>query len=282
MQIGRLSPSSNIYGISNDGGLVVLWDEADVAVHSVPLTDLGPDVMEIRAVGGVDNGYARGIFAVNNNDIVYNVYWDGKWKKREIPLDYGHSSTSVSVWLGNFNDQTFILYGHQPDALCDSCDAWYSLYRLDFTGGEDRYDPVRISYGVVPYLERSKLCKSESPSLSPSISTMPSLSSYPSITPTEEPSFTPSGTPTTLRVRIKLLSCYHVTCLFILMFCFTILYMSSQLEQLSFVSSSTTLRILKDLPLVQAIIRTLVSSIAPKLGLTTIRSIHYQMTDSYT
>lgn len=282
MQIGRLSPSSNIYGISSNGRLVVLWDEADVAVHSVPLTDLGPNVMGIRAVGGVDNGYARGIFAVNNNDIVYNVYWDGKWKKREIPLDYGHSSTSVSVWFGNFNDRTFILYGHQPDALCDSCDAWYSLYRLDFTGGEDRYDPVRISHGVVPYLERSKLCKSESPSLSPSISTMPSLSSYPSITPTEEPSFIPSGTPTTLRVRIEYYIIVNPHSLIYSHFYYSNLYMSSQLEQLNFVLNSTTLRILKDLLLVQAITKTLVSSIALILGLMTTQSIHFLMTDSYT
>ena len=161
----------------------------------MPLTGLGPGLVEIQAIGGVDNGYARGVFAINDDDIVYNVYWDGEWKMREVSLDYGHSDTFVSAWFGNFNDQTFILYGHQPDASCGSCDAWYSLYRLDFVGGKNRHDPVRVAHGVVPHLDRSKLCTSDSPSLSPSITTMPSLSSHPSA------SFAPTGGPATLKVR---------------------------------------------------------------------------------
>ena len=170
-----------------------------MAVHSVPL-DLGGDLTGIEAIGGVDNGYARGIFAINDNDRIHNVYWDGSWTAKEVPLDYAPPDTSVSAWFGNFNDQTYILYGHQPYASCGSCDASYYLYRLDFVGGENRHLPVRVSTGMVPFSKRSKLCSTDSPSLTPSVTLNPSElpSSWPSLLPSKSPLSSPSEYPSYL------------------------------------------------------------------------------------
>ena len=41
-------------------------------MHSAPL-NLGPEVAQIQAIGGVDNDYARGFFVINDEDHVYNV-----------------------------------------------------------------------------------------------------------------------------------------------------------------------------------------------------------------
>ncbi|KAL7507857.1 hypothetical protein ACHAXN_004984 [Cyclotella atomus] len=195
-RIGRLSPTSNIYGISTDGRVLFLWDQVGVAVHSAPL-DLGSELTEIQAIGGVDNGYARGVFAINDRDHIYNVYWDGTWKAKELPLDY-HVGTSVSAWFGNYNDQAYILYGHQPYLSCQNCNAWYSLYRLDFVGGEGRHSPTRIAYGEVSYSNRNNLCSTDFPSVSPSITLSPSLSSKPtsSTSPSSPPTAKPTKRPT--------------------------------------------------------------------------------------
>eukprot|EP00804_Cyclotella_cryptica_P026672 CCRYP_007921-RB/>CCRYP_007921-RB protein AED:0.04 eAED:0.04 QI:493/1/1/1/1/1/3/137/364 len=148
-RIGRLSPTSNIYGISPSGKIIVLWDEKGVAIHSAPL-NLGPELSSVVAIGGVDNGYARGFFAINMNDRVYNVYWDGGWKSKLMSLPYETEERRIgSAYFGNFNDQTYIIYGGTGVYSCSS-PARFSLFRFDFIGGSDRYDPVLLGFVEIP------------------------------------------------------------------------------------------------------------------------------------
>lgn len=155
----------------------------------------------ILAIGGTEH-----IFVISNNR-VYNVYWDSQWKAVELlVLDKGFSGITVSAFFGNFNGQTYILYGHHLHAPQD---ASYYLYHFDFVGGENRFSLVYRADGRVPHFERSKLCWATLPSLSPSVSlspqeqpsSHPSLapsSSYPNRYPTTSPVTThPSNKPTT-------------------------------------------------------------------------------------
>ena len=158
MQIGRLSPTSNIYGISTDGYPLMLWDEKGVGVHSVPL-NLGPELASIRSIGGVDNGYARGFFASNSDGDVFNIYWEDGWQTKELitPSWWPAGSCSyVTGWthelFGNFGDQTYILYAQYtttPELYCsDDNEGWtFVVYRLDYVGGPNRHDLVEIGSG---------------------------------------------------------------------------------------------------------------------------------------
>ena len=144
MQIGRLSPSSNIYGVSTNGNLLVLWDEKDVAVHSAPLNL--PELTQVLSVGGVDNGYARGIFASNDDHRVFNVYWEDGWKTKEMPI-YFETDGQTTVLFGNHDDKTYVLYGSTPFSC--TCPAEYILERFDFVGGADRHEAVQIQSGTL-------------------------------------------------------------------------------------------------------------------------------------
>jgi len=127
-KIARLGPKSNIYGVSSNGNLLVLWNDSG-NVRSAPLYDQAP-LENVRAVGGLDDGYARGIFASNDQDRVYNVYWRSGWKSKEIPIDY-YGEHAISIFFGNHGGKTYLLY---------VWDQFAYLYRLNFVGGTDRYE----------------------------------------------------------------------------------------------------------------------------------------------
>mmetsp|Transcript_28519 Transcript_28519/g.60443 ORF Transcript_28519/g.60443 Transcript_28519/m.60443 type:complete len:386 (+) Transcript_28519:345-1502(+) len=157
-RIGRLSPASNIYGISPNGNLLVLWDDG-TTVRSAPL-DLGPELKDVVAIGGVDNGYARGFFARTISGQVFNVYWewpDGWQSKALITPDFqGHCILwgATQDFFGNFGDQTYVLHGEFTVQRCtcgpSSNDWHYTISRLDYVGGPNRHDLVDIGSGNVP------------------------------------------------------------------------------------------------------------------------------------
>jgi hypothetical protein len=158
-RIGRLAPSSNIYGVSTNGNLLVLWDQQDVAVHSVPL-EL-PELTQVHSVGGVDNAYAMGIFASNHEDRVFNVYWEDVWKTKEMPINFERSGNTL-VLFGNHDDKTYVLYGSDP--MSCAAPGYFFLKRFDFVGGADRHEVVGIQSGTLSprrfrQLKHRKLCR---------------------------------------------------------------------------------------------------------------------------
>lgn len=160
-KITRLGPKSNIYGIAPDRTLVHLWDEKDVAVHCVPFKGGLPSTQDVMSLGGLDDGYARGVFVssrASSEDRVYNLYWDGGWKEVEIVINY-KDVWSSSVYFGNYGGKTYLLYinkypcalvddlGHKCYALYTEDEHYYELdlYRLDFVGGPVRYEAVLLA-----------------------------------------------------------------------------------------------------------------------------------------
>lgn len=170
-KVTRLGPKSNIYGISSEGKLLFLWDEKEVAVHSVDLDHLEP-IQGVKAVGGLDDGYARGVFVSNGDDKVYNVFWDSGWKAKLIEIDYDfmkihelhpHADEPLvpppytsgegeaAIFFGSRGGKIYMIYCMYWDM--DSCHAdectwgYYYLYRLNFVGGEDRYK-AEVLYAV--------------------------------------------------------------------------------------------------------------------------------------
>ena len=54
-------------------------------VHAVSFSPTQfPKMTGVRTLGGLHDGYARGVFAVNNQHEVYTVYWEGGWKTKYI------------------------------------------------------------------------------------------------------------------------------------------------------------------------------------------------------
>jgi len=163
-KIARLGPKSNIFGISPHGELVMLWDEKGVAVHCASIGGL-PSTQGVQAVGGLDDGYARGVFVSSSGsgfeERVYNVFWDGGWKQAEIDIDYGDgTSWATSAYFGNHEGKTYLLYITQQycqwvDGAIPHCDFgmedpfYYGLdlYRLDFIGGSERYKAELLASG---------------------------------------------------------------------------------------------------------------------------------------
>ena len=149
--ITRLSDKSNIYGISRNGNLLTLWNDGGT-IRSVPIL---PSILKhtILSIGGLDDGYARGVFVVDSARRVFNFYWDGTWKAKEIPVKY-YPVSDVAIhdhprgFFGNHNGKVYLLYGRKfYDLIKPGTE--YTLYRLDFVGGIDRYKAVRIQCGGV-------------------------------------------------------------------------------------------------------------------------------------
>jgi len=153
-KLSRLGPESSIYGISTKGSLFTLWND-DGTMRSARIYNKAP-ITNVRAVGGLSDAYARGVFVSNGENRVYNVYWDGDWKAKEIALDYmdvewkkiwlnDWISQSQYVYFGSRDGTTYVLYGAQymctdiwcfgPEGPIDE----HHLYRLDFVGDTDRY-----------------------------------------------------------------------------------------------------------------------------------------------
>ncbi len=165
-KVARLGPKSNIFGISTEGKLLLLWDEKNVAVHSVDLDHLGP-IKGVKAVGGFDD-----VFVSNEEDKVYNVYWDSEWKAKIIDIDYGflkmhelhpnannplvpppHTSGEgqAAIFFGSRGGKNYLLYCMYWEM--DTCHSdngcsygYFYVYRLDFIGGENRYKAEVVHY----------------------------------------------------------------------------------------------------------------------------------------
>ena len=147
--ITRLSTKSNIYGISTNGNLLTLWNDGGT-IRSVPIK-LSALKNSIEAIGGIDDGYARGVFVVDSERKVFNVYWDGIWKAIQIRIKYYslddmYYVDSARGFFGNHNGKVYLLYGKKENDTVDPNDG-YVLYRLDFVGGTDRYKAVRLDCG---------------------------------------------------------------------------------------------------------------------------------------
>lgn len=100
----------------------------------------------------------------NGDNRVYNVYWEGDWKAKEIGIDYMDANAKLNgplndwvpsnqyVYFGTHNGKTYVLYGAQyacMDIWCfgpvdQSPFTMHQLYRLDFVGGSDRYDAIML------------------------------------------------------------------------------------------------------------------------------------------
>lgn len=142
---------SGIWGITTDGKLLILWNDAGT-IRSAPL-EL-PNINGVRAVGGLEDKFVwdAGVLLTNKNDVVYNVYWSGSWKEREIFIDKRFTGNGkISVFFGSHNGEMYMLYGWFDNSIKKKCD--YSLhevylYHMKFVGGADRYQAIRIQ-GVV-------------------------------------------------------------------------------------------------------------------------------------
>lgn len=159
IQIARLGPKTNIFGISTSDELLTLWDDttgSDPGVRSVTIspTDTGlENLIGIKALGGLDEEYGHGIFVVNGNDEVYNVWWDGNWKAKEIPIYlsgdplYGNN---VMVRFGSYNGKVYMLEGwHCIGIHCFFAPNGYEINELVFIGDENRYSKTYVSSGSV-------------------------------------------------------------------------------------------------------------------------------------
>lgn len=157
-KIGRLSPTSNIHGISLNGNPLVLWDKKGGPIYSAPL-HLGHELAYIGSIGGVENGHGVGFFASNDHGRVFNIYWqsNGGWQAKEMinpewPTDGYEENCLINSYteefFGNFGDQTYILYGKftANKCTCNLGNGWdYAIYRFDFVGGTNRHDLVSIA-----------------------------------------------------------------------------------------------------------------------------------------
>lgn len=135
-KITRLGPDSNIFGVSTDGGLLTLWDETGVAVHSAPINL--PSITGVRAVGGIGD-WSGNVFVSNEHDRIYNVYWEGGWKEAEIDIDYHTGTDDVTLFFGSHEGTNYLFYGFiESTGGCRW--ATFYLYRLNFVGGDTRYE----------------------------------------------------------------------------------------------------------------------------------------------
>lgn len=157
-KIARLAPNSNIVGISRDGGFLTLWnDGGTIRSAGVNL----PELTNVRAIGGLSDEYARGVFAVTGADddyssmtAVYNAYWEGSWKAKEIYLYVELGYMGGFILFGNFRGKTYALY-QEMAPLCAG-GSGYKIVRFDYIGGSERYDANRISDQFLS--DRRRLC----------------------------------------------------------------------------------------------------------------------------
>jgi len=146
-KIARLGPKSAIVGISTGGRLLKLWNNGGT-IRSASVTL--PGLTNVRALGGgVDDKYARGVFALTVGDDlgdmpnVYNVYWDGGWKIKEIYLYVEVERRGGFLLFGNFRGKTYALYQEMTPMCADG--SGRQIVRFDYVGGSERYRAVPIS-----------------------------------------------------------------------------------------------------------------------------------------
>eukprot|EP00956_Cyclotella_meneghiniana_P034064 scaffold101316_cov56-Cyclotella_meneghiniana.AAC.4 len=142
---------SGIWGITTDGKLLILWNDAGT-IRSAPM-DL-PSIHGVRAVGGLEDKYVwnSGVFLTNEDDAVYNMWWDGKWKEKEIFIDNRFTGDGkISVFFGSHNGEVYMLYGwYDYDSPYDADYSHCALtevytYRMVYVGGTERYQAVTYS-----------------------------------------------------------------------------------------------------------------------------------------
>jgi len=109
--------------------------------------------MKIRSIGAGEPGYARGFFVSDDENRIYNVYWESGWKVKEMDsLSTGSNSVSytVSIFFGYYNDHAYVLQSAYVFCAPPSCYTGTQLHqmitRYDFVGGSDRYDQTHLSY----------------------------------------------------------------------------------------------------------------------------------------
>ena len=140
VQIARLGPKTNIFGISSNDELLTLWDDTsgyDPGVRSIAIDPYGDgtgltQLVGIKALAGLDDEWGHGIFVVNRYDKVYNVWWDGEWKAKEI-------DSVDSVQFGTYNKKVYMLRGIEHPSWCKPM-IEYTINRLDYVGEVDRYE----------------------------------------------------------------------------------------------------------------------------------------------
>jgi len=129
------------------GRLLKLWNNGGT-IRSASVTL--PGLTNVRALGGgVDDKYARGVFALTSDDdlgdmpTVYNVYWDGGWKIKEIYLYVEVERRGGFLLFGNFRGKTYALYQEMTPMCADG--SGRQIVRFDYVGGSERYRAVPIS-----------------------------------------------------------------------------------------------------------------------------------------
>ena len=163
-KIARLGPKTNIFGISTNGELLTLWNDSG-NVRSVTIPELGLD--RVQALGGLDDQWGHGVFVANTSVDgyyleVYNVWWDGGWKKVSIDdimietpyeLSPGEFIGGGFIRFGSYKGETYVLY-EQMTPLCHDGDNHF-IKKMKFVGGTWRYDGETLNSQA---FRRRRLC----------------------------------------------------------------------------------------------------------------------------
>lgn len=147
-KIARLGPKSCIYGVSTGGNLLVLWNDSGVIKSAPVFYDKAP-LVKVRSVGGLDDADGHGIFASNHKGQVLNVHWrSGEWRAPMIDIDYVQWDWEDFMFFGYHGGKTYLLYGARNQKTQYTGYESY-LYRLDYVGGDKRYNAELLSSGNV-------------------------------------------------------------------------------------------------------------------------------------
>ena len=98
--------------------------------------------MKIRSIGAGEPGYARGLFVSDDEQRIYNVYWESGWKVKEMD-SISMNGPDSSVYFGYYNDHAYVLESQYVfcGAGCYTGPQLFQMItRYDFVGGSDRYD----------------------------------------------------------------------------------------------------------------------------------------------
>mmetsp|Transcript_6090 Transcript_6090/g.13173 ORF Transcript_6090/g.13173 Transcript_6090/m.13173 type:complete len:381 (+) Transcript_6090:325-1467(+) len=150
-RIARLDFGSNIYGVSPQGKLLVLWEKDDDVIHSANIA-LPYGIGKIKSVGGSQGNIFVCDQRWGRRSRLFNVYWDTIWKMKEISLS-SFTRIKASCFFGSMDGKTYLLYGKaaQPGGSHPYY-PWYkhipgkfALYRIDSAGDpDDRFKAVHI------------------------------------------------------------------------------------------------------------------------------------------
>ena len=117
-----------------------MWDDtasSDPGVRSIAIDPYGEgsglqQLIGIKALAGLDDEWGHGIFVVNKYDKVYNVWWDGEWKAKEIDW-------VSQVLFGTYKKKVYMLRGIEHPTWCEPL-IEYLIERLDYVDRDDRYE----------------------------------------------------------------------------------------------------------------------------------------------